>query len=94
MRRISMVVAIVLPLAASAAELATDASQYIGRPATVVSEKQVVVNDQPMLEVVVLVDRTDVAARCVQPLSMFTLGERSRVLIELQEGRPTAVNID
>ena len=94
MRRLSMVVAVALPLAASAAEPAADAGQYIGRQATVVSEKTVIVQDRPMLEVVVLVDRTDVAARCVQPPSMFTQGEGSRVLIELQDGRPTAVNID
>lgn len=95
MRKIIVTIATAaLPLIVLAADDIARAGDHIGRYATVVSERELTAQGKPMLEVVVRVDGIDTLVRCVQAVSLFTQGEGSRVLIELQEGRPTAVNID
>jgi hypothetical protein len=95
MRKIVMTIATAaLPLIVLAADAIAGAGDHIGRYATVVSERAVTVQGKPMLEVVVRVDGSDTLVRCVQAVSLFTQGEGSRVLLQLQDGQPSAINVD
>ena len=68
--------------------------RHVGEHASVISEQKVVVNGKPMLEVVVNVWKSGEVVRFIQPVSHVTQGSGSRVVINLEDGKPCAVNWD
>lgn len=80
--------------AAYAATAPAEGLQCVDRYGTVVSETPITADGMAMLEVLVQVDKGERVVRFVQPTSMLTQGEGSRVLIQVENGRPMAVNVD
>ena len=80
--------------AAFSAEPMAAEQRHVGEHASVISEQKVVVNGKPMLEVVVNVWKSGEVVRFIQPVSHVTQGSGSRVVINLEDGKPCAVNWD